>query len=64
MAREMYRAACEKSADLPDFQWRAANDVAFTALKRAQQDAMRELVASEFTDLFNLRKNIQLQEDK
>ena len=46
-ARELYRAAGEKSADLPNFQRMAADDVAFTALKSVQQDAMREFIASE-----------------
>ena len=54
-ARELYRAAGEKSADLPNFQRMAADDVAFTALKKR---AMREFIASEFARLFNLRDNI------
>jgi hypothetical protein len=60
-ARELYRATCKNSADLPDFQRMAANDAAFTALKSAQQDAMREFIASEFAELFNLREHFSSQ---
>jgi hypothetical protein len=57
-ARELYRQACEESADLPVFQRTSAEAVAFTALESVQQDAMREFVASEFAELFNLRRRI------
>jgi hypothetical protein len=57
-ARELYRQACEDSADLPVFQRTSAEAVAFTALESVQQDAMREFVASEFARLFNLRRSI------
>jgi hypothetical protein len=57
-ARELYRQACEESADLPLVQRTWAEAVAFTALKSAQQDAMREFSASEFAELLNLRQSI------
>jgi hypothetical protein len=57
-ARELYRRACEESADLPVFQRASAEAVAFTALESVQQDAMREFVASEFAELFKLRRRI------
>jgi hypothetical protein len=61
MARELYRQACQESADLLDFQRNAAEAVAFMALKSVQQDAMGEFIASEFADLFNLREGISPQ---
>ena len=56
MARERYRQACKESADLPVFQRTSAEASAFTALKSLQQAAMREFIASEFAELFNLRQ--------
>jgi hypothetical protein len=58
ISRELYRQACEESADLPVFQRSSAEAVAFTALESVQQDAKREFIASEFAELFNLRQSI------
>jgi hypothetical protein len=58
MARGQYRQACEESADFPEFRRTAAEAVAFSTLRAVQQDAMRDLVASEFAELLTLRETL------
>ena len=51
-----YRQACEDLANLPEPNRAAAEAIAFTTLQSVQQDAMRELAASEFASLLELRE--------
>jgi hypothetical protein len=58
MARMRYRQACEDLPNLPDPNRAAAEAIAFTTLQSVQQDAMRELAASEFASLLELREEL------
>jgi hypothetical protein len=57
-ARVGYCQAWNKSADLPEFRRAAAEAVALTTLQSVQHDAMRDLVASEFAELLDLRERL------
>jgi hypothetical protein len=58
MARMRYRQACEDLASLPDPNRASAEAMAFKTLQTAQQEAMRELAASEFASLLELREKL------
>ena len=58
MARMRYRQAREDLANLPEPNRAAAEAIAFTTLQSVQQDAMRELAASEFASLLELREKL------
>jgi hypothetical protein len=58
IARARYCQAFDDSTKLPEFQQIASETTAFTALQSVQQDAMRDLVASEFVALLNLRERL------
>jgi hypothetical protein len=53
-----YRQACEDLVKLPEPNRAAAEAIAFTTLQSVQQDAMRELAASEFASLLELREKL------
>jgi hypothetical protein len=55
MAWTRYCQAFDDSTKLPEFQQIASETIAFTTLQSVQQAAMRDLVASEFAALLNLR---------